>query len=50
MRNARGTMKIFFSMLYDDYREMDHKLLKILAGIVYLVISAILWLYFRKLF
>ena len=47
--DLKGILKVFWSLLKEDFDEMDHKLLRIAAGIIGFVISAIFWFYvFRR--
>lgn len=50
-RNFIGVSRVFFQLIKEDYEEMDHKFIKIITGIIYIAISALLWyLFFSKMF
>lgn len=46
MHTIKGVFKMFWSMSKEDFREMDHKLLRLGVGVVGLVLIALFWLFF----
>ncbi len=43
-----GTMKTFFHLSKEEWGYMDHKLLRVVGGIVSLVVAALIWFYFFR--
>ncbi len=42
---VKGVFKTFWKMTKEDWRDMDHRLLRIAGGIVSFIIIALLWYY-----
>ncbi|MBI2579305.1 MAG: hypothetical protein HYW27_00200 [Candidatus Aenigmarchaeota archaeon] len=48
LRHLAGFVKAFFSLSRDDFREMDHKLVRIGVSVTTFVVMALFWLFFLK--
>ena len=44
----KGTLKVFWGMTKEDWSQMEHKLLRIIFGIIGFVIAALFWFYFFR--
>ncbi|MFH0949431.1 MAG: hypothetical protein V1802_03000 [Candidatus Aenigmatarchaeota archaeon] len=44
----KGTMKTFFDDVKGDFRDMDHKLMRILFGVIGFAIAAAFWYFFLR--
>ena len=49
-QTAKGILKTLWQMSKEEFAAMDHKLLRIGAGILSFIVSALLWFYvFRSM-
>jgi hypothetical protein len=46
----KGFVMMFFAMALDEWRELDHKVFRIAAGLAGMAAMAIFWLFFLRSF
>jgi|YelNatPaOPRAMG01_1025707.scaffolds.fasta_scaffold647143_1 hypothetical protein len=47
-QTAKGVLKLMFEMIAEDFHEMDHKLIRIVGGIIIFIIMAWFWFTFFR--
>jgi len=45
---VKGTLRVFWELVKEDFHYMDHKLLRIVGGIIFLLLIAYLWSFISK--
>ncbi|MDI6722261.1 MAG: hypothetical protein QMD97_01785 [Candidatus Aenigmarchaeota archaeon] len=48
LRSFAGFLRTFFSLSKEEWRDLDHKLLRIGVGVTTFVVMALFWLYFLR--
>lgn len=46
----RGTLKTLWNMMTEEFDVMDHKLLRIIAGIISFLVAGAIWFFFLRNF
>lgn len=50
-KTIKGIIKTFFWLIEEEWKEMDHKVIKIATGLVSFLIAAAFWFFvFRRFF
>lgn len=47
-RSVKGTLRTFWGLVSEDWREMDHKFFRIVFGAAIFIAVALFWLYFLR--
>jgi len=47
-RSFKGFLKTFFWLSGEEWRELDHKLIRIVLGVIGFVAVALFWLFFLR--